>query len=121
MSCGRLNNDNCAVASYLNQSIAPLGYRTNNVAFEHPTVCKKNTHVDVSRKWKDVGTRTDIESDLRNISRPLTKCPQAKFQSCLVDPSAKHCKVVSAENPWLCERTIVPCTVLIPAKCNGSK
>ena len=81
-SSNRLRYDECAYSKDLSQSVSPFAYRMYGGAYENESKCKKDKFW--MRNDADV---VDIESDLKNISRPATKCDNLKY-----NPSCKKSK-----------------------------
>jgi hypothetical protein len=69
----RLSYDNCAYEKKLNESVSPLMYRLYEGAFQN---CNKCTYQN--KFWRPYDL-VDLESELKNITRPNTKCPQLKY------------------------------------------
>lgn len=92
MSFTRLDYDKCAYAKFLEQSTEPLDY----LMYDGKHINKKNCgeHPNMLH----IPTKVEIESDLRNLDRLATKCPNKKYSSC---DAPKHKKTT---NPKLCER-----------------
>jgi hypothetical protein len=73
-SSNRLIYDTCAYQKELVESVSPFAYRTYGGAYEHEQKCKKD------KFWKRIDSDVvDVESDLKNITRPATKCPELKY------------------------------------------
>lgn len=73
-SSNRLRYDNCAYAKTLAESVSPFAYQMYDGKYENRDKCK----FDVA--WRPYDREVvDIESDLKNISRPATKCPSLKY------------------------------------------
>ena len=64
--------DDCQYKKQLKQSTSPLDYRLYQGKYEH---CDKCVH-DKSYTPYDL---VDIESELRNQTRPLSNCPELKY------------------------------------------
>ena len=78
-SSNRLRYDECAYSKTLTESVSPYAYRMYGGAFENNSKCKKD------KFWHPYDVEVvDVESDLKNISRPATKCPSLKY-----NPSCK--------------------------------
>jgi hypothetical protein len=78
-SSNRLIYDDCAYVKSLTESVSPFAYRTYGGAYENDSKCKKD------KFWKRIDVDVvDVESDLKNITRPATKCPSLKY-----DPKCK--------------------------------
>jgi len=75
--------DNCAYQKRLYQSTSPLSYQLYEGKFEN---CGKCMHENKFYRPFDL---VDVESELRNITRPLSHCPQYKYNpNC---PKSKSC------------------------------
>ena len=78
-SSNRLRYDTCAYEKSLTESFSPFAYRTYGGMYENEQKCKKD------KFWKRIDADVvDVESDLKNITRPATKCPSLKY-----DPKCK--------------------------------
>lgn len=70
----RLPYDECAYAQKINDSTSPFLYRTYVGAYENCEKCKYN------KFWRPFDPEiVDVESELKNISRPATKCTVLKY------------------------------------------
>lgn len=76
-SSNRLDYDNCAYQKKIYEATAPLDYMLYQGKFEN---CKKCLHDKFWTPYQLV----DIETELRNQTRPLSKCDQFKY-----NPSCK--------------------------------
>lgn len=82
-SSNRLIYDNCAYQKALYESTSPLAYRLYEGAHEN---CEKCMHENKFYRPFDL---VDTESELKNITRPNTHCPQFKYNpSC---PKTRSC------------------------------
>lgn len=63
------------------------------------SACPKNEEATMSNGPTHFEKRTDIESCLRGIGRPLSLCSNNKNLMCAGEVTV---------NPWLCERDITP-------------
>ena len=79
-SSNRLIYDKCAYDKDLSESVAPLNYRMYSGAHEN---CNKCKHDKIYRPFDLV----DQESELKNITRANTRCPEFKY-----NPNCKACK-----------------------------
>ena len=69
-----LSYDNCAYRRRVNDSTTPLGYQLYEGKFQN---CNKCTYNGFYRPFdKSV---VAIESELRNLTRPNSKCPELKY------------------------------------------
>jgi hypothetical protein len=70
----RLVYDECAYAQRMSDSTSPFQYRTYMGAYENSEKCKYD------KFWKPFdGEIVDVESELKNITRPATKCANLKY------------------------------------------
>lgn len=73
-SSNRLIYDECSYTKSLTESVSPFAYRTYGGAYENEKKCIKD------KFWKRIDSDVvDVESDLKNITRPATKCPSLKY------------------------------------------
>ncbi len=73
-SSNRLVYDECAYAQKLGDSTSPFQYRTYMGAYENCDKCKYD------KFWRPFDPEiVDVESELKNISRPATKCANLKY------------------------------------------
>ena len=90
-SIGSFNNlkyDDCAYKIDLKQSVQPLGYVMYEGKFQS---CGQRCYENYYRPFDLV----DIESELKNITRPATRCPQYKY-----NPNCKRSRsCVGTEDP----------------------
>jgi len=71
-SSNRLMYDNCSYSKQLHESTSPLGYNLFQGKYEN---CKKCVYDHHWRPYQLV----DIETELRNQTRPLSHCDQFKY------------------------------------------
>lgn len=75
-SFNRSTYDRCAYQKSLYESVSPLQYNMFGGKFEN---CSKCTY-DENSFWKPTdGSIIDQESELKNITRRATRCPQYKY------------------------------------------
>ena len=73
-SSNRLRYDECAYSKTLSESLSPYSYMMYDGKFENTEKCKKD------KFWHPYDINVvDVESELKNISRPATKCPSLKY------------------------------------------
>lgn len=81
MSYNRLTYDTCEYGKRLQESTGPLSYSMYPMKYEN---CKKCRHSIGLVAGNDVsiarGNMVDLENDLRNQTRPASRCPEAKYQ-----------------------------------------
>lgn len=71
----KLMYDECAYAQKLNDSKSPYEYRTYVGMYENGDKCK------LDKYWRPYDAEiVDVESELKNISRPASKCTELKYQ-----------------------------------------
>jgi hypothetical protein len=92
-SSNRLIYDKCAYDKNLSESVAPLNYRMYSGAHEN---CNKCVHDKIYRPFDLV----DQESELKNITRLSTKCPEFKYNpNCKKQKGCKkHCHTTFDNN-----------------------
>ena len=73
--------DNCATQKYYYESTSPLKYRLYHGAHEN---CNKCTY---KKQFWTPYELVDIESELRNQTRPLSDCPQFQYNPKCKDSS----------------------------------
>ena len=83
-SSNKLKYDSCLGNKELYESTAPLAYNMYFGKFENCNKCKKD------RFWVKYDL-VDIESELRNQTRPLSNCDQFKYS-----PSCKKSKMCTS-------------------------
>lgn len=77
----RLRYDQCAYSRSLEQSIAPLDYYTDISAVEHCNRCMGDVGIIGGTAVSHVsGDLVALENDLRNLTRPATKCPMYQYK-----------------------------------------
>ncbi len=81
----RLSYDNCAYQKRLYESTSPLLYRLYEGNFEN---CNKCTYKN--QFWRPFDL-VDLESELKNITRPNSRCPQLKY-----NPDCKKSKMCTS-------------------------
>ena len=87
MSFTRLSNDECAERKSLDESMGPGLYNVNT-----PVLCGQSfqtnsqlinqrggTSLNSGVDWRFYNGPVDVESDLRNINRASSKCPENKY------------------------------------------
>lgn len=72
-SSNRLMYDNCAYQKKLFESVSPLSYQLYEGKFENCGKCTYNNQF-----WRPFDL-VGIESELKNITRPNSQCPQFKY------------------------------------------
>jgi hypothetical protein len=89
MSLNRLIYDSCEYKKSLKESVSPLAYQIFPEAHEHSAKCRiefgqnsGTTGVSTPMGTNSIynGNLIDIENDLKNITRPYSRCPNKKFQ-----------------------------------------
>ena len=80
-SSNRLIYDNCAYQKKLYESTSPLAYRLYEGSIEN---CNKCIYEDQFWRRYDL---VDVESELKNITRANSRCPQFKY-----NPNCKKSK-----------------------------
>jgi hypothetical protein len=71
----RSNYDSCAYEKRLSEQTSPLAYRLYEGAYENCGKCKYENQF-----WHPFDKEiVDMESELKNITRRLTRCPEFKY------------------------------------------
>jgi hypothetical protein len=88
-SSNRLRYDECAYQKSLKESVSPLMYQLYDGKFENVDKCMYEKQF-----WRPFDL-VDIETELKNISRPNSKCPERKYS-----PTCKksNCCLSTADN-----------------------
>ena len=92
MSFTRLDYDCCAYSKDLKESTSPLEYALYKGKFENCTNCPDNTNN------LEFGKRAAMESEIKNITRNATKCPDKKYNPMAPFNNEK------TTNPVACDR-----------------
>lgn len=114
----KLNNDQCYVDQYVTQGTNASNYAHFLPSRVNPTsdpklpqctkfgddvtacsACASNNEATITYDPSDFHKRTDIESCLRGIGKPLSLCGSASNYACVGEV---------AFNPLLCDRDITP-------------
>ena len=112
MSFNRLKYDNCDAKTSINESVGPGNYMMNTPVtcqgcFQpNPSIIAQKGSVSLERDtpWRFFDGPVDVESDLKNITRPATKCPDYKYKP-------------SCSNP--CDNQGMPCGQGVVRGCSG--
>jgi hypothetical protein len=88
MSFNRLKYDFCEEKTEINESVKPGNYKLNTPVtcsgcFQpNPSVIAQKGSVSMEKNtpWRFYDGPVDVESELRNITRPATRCPTFKYQ-----------------------------------------
>ena len=81
MSSNRLIYDNCAYNKKIQESTSPLNYTLYPGKFENSSKCRIELgSVGGNGVSLFSGNLVDLESDLRNQSRPASLCPKYHYQ-----------------------------------------
>ena len=96
----RLSYDLCDYNKRIQESVSPFSYQLYFGAHEHSKKCNDGNF------WRKFDV-VDIESDLFNINRPASRCPQFKYnKSC--GPSKYCISTFSSNIPRILDRDICP-------------
>ncbi len=98
MSFTNLSYDTCAEETHLEESAAPGLYQINtpilcNTCFQdNPQLINQRGGVSMNSNvdWRFYDGPVDVESDLKNINRPGSKCPGGQYQ-----PRCSNCGVAT--------------------------
>ncbi len=102
MSFNRLSYDKSATQCQYEESVGPGLYQTNTPILcstcfqDNPQIINQHGGVsmDSTTEWRFYDGPVDVESDLRNINRPLTRCGSSKYQ-----PRCPNCGTVTSGQP----------------------
>lgn len=129
--------DQCTFDQNLKSTTEPCKYRLVSDKYEHDQMtikngscstveqqksgcksCVVNSKANIEAKWSTIGLRTDIESDLKTINRPNTRCADLKFHPCGPTCNKKYCEKKCPNhvvvNTLICNRDIVPTNNFMP-------
>lgn len=102
MSFNRLNNDICEQKRNIRESTGPGFYQINtpvlcNTCFqENPQIINQRGGVSMhaNTDWRFYNGPVQIESELYNITRPNTRCPEGKYV-----PKCPNCGTIISGQP----------------------
>lgn len=94
MSSDRTHYDEGAIRTAIRQSTAPLTWILDLNAHENTSLCGTTPNVS------NHADRTDVESQLRSLDKPLTNDPSKKYQK------GEQTNKLDYSPPYLCERAI---------------
>lgn len=102
MATGRLSDDTCAYRKAIRQSVDPLAYQLEPAKYIHGKRCRPVLGVVGGN---NISTLTgealvDTESELFNITRPASDCPDRKYMPGrdYVRPDKTHLKTCQLMN-----------------------
>lgn len=103
MSSNRLTYDKCAYDQRLKESCGVLDHVMEEGRFRNQKNCSfKSANVD-----QFIGSRVEIESQLRNLDKQSSLCSDKKYKKDKKDKKDKKGKKKEqAVNPYLCEREL---------------
>jgi len=95
MSFTRLKYDLCEEKTYLNETVRPgkywIGEPLNcGTCFQpNPSIIMQKSGISLQKgvPWRFNSGPVDVESELKNLSRPASKCPSGKY-----NPKCSKCK-----------------------------
>ena len=82
MSYNRLLYDNCAYKQRINESLAPLYYNLNDIAYQNDTNCSQDDPGFFIKQTSNVPKNpclVDLESELFGVHRNASNCSTNKF------------------------------------------
>lgn len=94
MSSDRTHYDEGAIRTAIKQSSQPLSWILDLNAHENTSLCGTTPNVS------NHGERVDVESQLRNLDKPLSNDPSKKYQK------GEQTTPLNYVPPYLCERAI---------------
>jgi hypothetical protein len=93
MSYNRLLYDNCAYKQRINESVAPLYYNLNEIAYQNESNCSQDDPGFFIRQTSNVPKNpclVDIESELLGVHRNASQCSANKYHpSCIKSTCGK--------------------------------
>lgn len=136
---GRFLYDQCTFDQNLQSSLEPCKYQLLGDKFENKNMeigkdqciktnnmgckpCNLNNNANVEANWSSIGLRTDIESELWIMNRPISRCDIYKYSKCsnkcpkgkCVSNCDKKCPNYVVINTLICDRNIVPTNNKMP-------
>ena len=101
----RLPYDGCAYEKKLRESVTPLSYRMFSGAYENENKCTLN-----NKTYRPFDLVNE-ESELLNITRPASNCPECKYNPSGAHPA--HCggscrRTFDAQNPIVLAPEVCP-------------
>lgn len=127
--------DSCNIDKKFQESTGPFNWITDNV-YESPDSCLEQQTPFMHTHFQSIpASKVDAESDLRNQTRQLSRCPQTRFDPTKLDNcqncdkcnqglpcGCEHCRHVKYENEWkLCNsstKSLVPQYTRVKKPCN---
>lgn len=87
MSFNRLKYDNCEKKQYMIETTKPCDYYIKQPLVsatcyqDNPSIRlqKSGVSMDGSKEWRYYSGPVDVESELKNITRPSSRCPSKKY------------------------------------------
>jgi hypothetical protein len=93
MSYNRLLYDNCAYKQRINESIAPLYYNLNDIAYQNENNCSQDDPGFFIKQTSNVPKNpclVDLESELMGVHRNASNCSANKYHpSCIKSTCGK--------------------------------
>lgn len=124
--------DECNINKRQIESVAPFKYMTDNI-YENKNNCFVGISPFMHKQFHNIPPNSvDIENDLRNRNRPLSRCPETQFdptklnnckacQQCNegLPCSCLHCQDAKLQNKLTdCEKGLVPEYTRVNKPCN---
>ncbi len=128
--------DQCTIDQNLKSTTEPCKYQLLADKFENKNMtiknspcqgdlkkigckpCDINNIANIEANWQTIGIRTEIESDLKIINRPNTRCSDLKYHPCGPACNRKNCNKKNPNhvvvNTIVCDRYIVPTNNKMP-------
>lgn len=93
--------DECNIKKKQDESVGPFNWVTDQV-YEHKLDCYVDASPFMHNQFHNIpATSIDIENDLRNANRPLSRCPEARFDPTKLD-NCKDCDKCNQGLPCGC-------------------
>ena len=115
-----IKNDSCYINQYNKDNNIPLNYMLFGGKYENTNLSCSNNNCDTENNWSTIGTRTDVDSYLKNVSLHSGKCTENKNLPCDYKKSDNNLPVTNnlcgshpvVNNPYLFERKLNPSNLL---------
>ena len=117
-----IKNDNCYIEQYNKDNNIPLNYMLYGGKYENSNLnCSNNNNCNTENTWSTIGSRTDVDSYLKNVYLYSSKCTENKNLPCnYINNDMKKSQINTKmcesypviNNPYLLERKLNPSNLL---------
>lgn len=116
-----IKNDSCYINQYNKDNTVPLNYMLYGGKYENSQLKCSNNYCNTENNWSTIGSRTDVDSYLKNVTLYSGKCTENKSLPCdYVDNNTRQLRVDNklcgtfpvVNNPFLLERKLNPSNLL---------